>query len=76
MIKVNRTDIEIKGKESEIAGELGMIFYSLFKEFGEKKLKQMIDISLKVVIDDTKEIKKKIKQEFPKDLANMLCKLF
>lgn len=76
MIKVNKENVEIKGKESEIAGELGMIFYSLYEQFGEKKLKQMIDICLKVVIDDTKEIKKKIKQEFPKDLANILCNLF
>lgn len=76
MIKVNRTNVEIKGKENEIVGELGMIFYSLYEELGKKKLKQMIDICLTNVINDTTEIKKKIKQEFPKDLADMLCTLF
>lgn len=87
MIKVNGTECFLKGKENEICGELGMIFNSLYEIIGEKRTKQMIKIAIDTVCKENKkdyakvnfikekELKNKLIQGLPEDLAEILCNL-
>lgn len=87
MIKVNKQNIEIEGKENIICAELGMIFNSLYEKIGEKRTKQMIKVAIDTVCEENKkdyvklhfikkkELKNKLKQDLPEELANILCNL-
>lgn len=87
MIKVNKQHIEIEGKENIICAELGMIFNSLYEQIGEKRTKQMIKIAIDAVCEENKkdyvkehfikkkELKNKLKQDLPEELAKILCEL-
>ena len=87
MIKVNKQNIEINGKENIICAELGMIFNSLYEQIGEKRTKQMIKIAIDTVCEENKkdykklliikkkELKNKLKQDLPEELANILYSL-
>ena len=55
MIKVNKQNIEIEGKENIICAELGMIFNSLYEQIGEKRTKQMIKIAIDTVCEENKK---------------------
>ena len=87
MIKVNKQNIEIEGKENIICAELGMIFNSLYEQIGEKRTKQMIKIAIDTVCEENKkdyakvhfikkkELKNKLKQDLPEELAKILSEL-
>ena len=87
MIRVNKQNIEIEGKENIICAELGMIFNSLYEQIGEKRTKQMIKIAINTVCEENKkdyikvhfvnkkELKNKLKQDLPEELAKILCEL-
>ena len=87
MIIVNKQHIEIEGKVNIICTELGMIFDSIYEKIGEKRTKQMIKIAIDTVCEKNKknyvklhfikkkELKNKLKQDLPEELANILCSL-
>lgn len=87
MIKVNGTKMYIEGKENEICGELGIIFNGLIQEIGINKTKTMVYLALDTVITENmkperkeqiirkKELKEKLRQNLPKELAEILCNL-
>lgn len=87
MIKVNKAEVFLKGKENEICGELGIIFNALIEEIGIEDTKTMVYLALDTVINENmkqerkeqiirkNELKKKLKENLPKDLAEILCSL-
>ena len=87
MIKVNKQNVKIKGKENIICAELGMIFNSLYEQIGEKRTKQMIKIAIDAVCEENKkdyvkthfikkkELKEVLKRDLPEDLAKILIQL-
>ena len=80
MIKVNKSKINLEGKPSELCGELGMIFNAIYEKLGETELKFMIKTAFEVVKEENKnierkELKNKLKQYLPEELANILCSL-
>lgn len=87
MIVVKESNIKLKGKESIICGELGIIFNTLIEEIGERRTKRMINIALDTVIEenkkeyikqqikDKKALKARIQRDFPKEISDILCSL-
>lgn len=86
MIKVNKNKVEIEGKENIICAELGVIFDSLYEQIGEERTKLMIKIALDTVCEQNKkdmikhiikkkELKTKLREDLPKELADILCSL-
>lgn len=87
MIQVNNIYVKLKGKESEICADLGMIFNSIIEEIGIEKTKTLINIALETVIKENeketrieqiktkKELKAKMQRNLPKELADLLCSL-
>lgn len=87
MIKVNGTECFLEGKEDEICAEMGMIFNNLIEEIGINKTKTMVYLALDTVITENmkpqrkeqiirkKELKKKLREDLPKELAEILCSL-
>ena len=87
MIKVNKQNVEIEGKENIICAELGMIFNSLYEQIGEKRTKQMIKIAIDTVCEENKkdyvkahfikkkELKEVLKRDLPEDLAKILLEI-
>lgn len=61
MIKVNGPKCVLKGKESEICGELGVIFNGLIEEIGINKTNTMVYLALDGVI--TANMKSERKEE-------------
>ena len=87
MILSDGDNYKIKGRSSEIAVDLGVIFNKIYETLGEIELIFMIETALEVVIKENKtkerkeqinhkkELKKKLKQDLPEELANILCSL-
>lgn len=87
MIKVNRSICFLKGKVNEISVELGIIFNGLIEEIGINKTKKMVYLALDKAITENmkperkeeiirkKELKEKLRQNLPKELAEILCSL-
>lgn len=83
MIKVNKTEVKIEGKEDIICAELGIIFNCLYESIGEEETKSMIKIALDTVCEENKkedmikkkELKTKLREDLPKELADILCSL-
>ena len=87
MINVNKSKIKLEGCPSELCGELGIIFNEIYEQLGETELKFMIKTAFEVVKEENKtrkrkeqiickkELKNKLKQDLPEELANILCSL-
>lgn len=87
MIKVNKTEVKIEGKENIICGELGIIFNCLYENIGEERTKSMVKIALDTVFEENKkedrikhiikkkELKTKLREDLPKEIADILCSL-
>lgn len=62
--------------DNKLIEDLGMIFSSIAKNEGYKKLDEIIKTPRKVVSDDyINDIKQKIIENFDKETAKILCKL-
>ena len=83
MIKTENGNIEIIGKCNEVCADLGVIFKTLIETIGEKRTKEMIKIAIDAVSEENKkvhfikkkELKNKLKQDLPEELAKFLCSL-
>ena len=87
MILSDGDNYKVKGRPSEIAGDLGVIFKIIYETLGEIELRFMVKTVLDTVIKENKtkvrkeqiknkkELKKKLKQDLPEELANILCSL-
>lgn len=87
MIKVNGTECFLAGKEDEICAEMGMIFNNLIEEIGINNTSSMVYLALDIAITKNmkpqrkeriirkKELKKKLREDLPKELAEILCNL-
>ena len=87
MIIVNGSRFNLDGKPSEICGELCVIFNVLYEELGEIGLRTMVKTALDKVLEENKtkvrkeqiknkkELEKKLKQDLPEEIANILCSL-
>lgn len=60
MILSDGDNYKVKGRHSEIAAELGVIFNIIYEKFGENELRFMVKTALNVVI---KENKTKVRKE-------------
>ena len=87
MILSYGNNYKVKGRPSEIAGELGVIFNIIYEKLGESELRFMVKNALDVVIKENKaevrkeqikkkkELEKKLKQDLPEEIANILCSM-
>lgn len=87
MIKTENGKIEIIGKSDEVCSDLGVIFNTLIETIGEKRTKEMIKIAIDTVCEENKkdrvkvnfikkkELKNKLKQDLPEEIADILCSL-
>ena len=87
MILSDGDNYKVKGRPGEIAGDLGVIFNIIYETLGEIELRFMVKTVLDTVIKENKtkvrkeqiknkkELEKKLKQDLPEELANILCSL-
>lgn len=87
MILSDGDNYKVKGKPIEIAGDLGVIFNIIYETLGEIELRFMVKTVLDTVIKENKtkvrkeqiknkkELEKKLKQDLPEEIANILCNL-
>lgn len=87
MILSDGENYKVKGRPSEIAGDLGVIFNIIYETLGEIELRFMVKTVLDTVIKENKtkvrkeqiknkkELEKKLKQDLPEEIANILCSL-
>lgn len=87
MILSDGDNYKVKGRPNEIAGDLGVIFNIIYETLGEIELRFMVKTVLDTVIKENKtkvrkeqiknkkELEKKLKQDLPEELANILCSL-
>lgn len=87
MILSDGDNYKVKGRPSEIAEDLGVIFNIIYKTLGEIELKFMVKTVLDTVIKENKtkvrkeqiknkkDLEKKLKQDLPEEIANILCSL-
>lgn len=78
---------QVKGTRREIVEDFGEIFNIIYENLGETELKLMIKTALDIVIKENssetrkqgiknkRELKNKLKQDLPEELANILCSL-
>lgn len=87
MILSDGDKYKVKGRPSEIAEDLGVIFNIIYETFGEIELRFIVKTVLDTVIKENKikvrkeqikhkkELEKKLKQNLPEEIANILCSL-
>ena len=87
MILSDGDNYKVKGRPSEIAGDLGVIFNIIYETFGEIELRFIVKTVLYTVIKENKtkvrkeqikhkkELEKKLKQNLPKEISSILCSL-
>jgi hypothetical protein len=83
MIKSAKGRVQLSGRECQIVGDLGTIFCTIMKYFGENKGLHMINYALeetkKLYSEDccieTEELKNIIKEKLPKEISKILLEL-
>ena len=87
MILSDGDNYKVKGRLTEIAEDLGVIFNIIYETLGEIELRFMVKTVLDTVIKENKtkvrkeqiknkkELEKKLKQNLPEEIANILCSL-
>lgn len=83
MIKVIDNYINIEGKLNNICDEISLIYFKLIMEIGKEETIALIDMALDkslYIVEKNdkilkKDIKEKIKEKFPKNIAETLCNL-